>query len=298
MPMEIEIFVKYFIQDISGESESEDKITELSDIIRRNLGVDQIEDVLGSGSFGAAASLDQDRVLKLTSDPQEVQAATNIWRNFEQGVILQHVARIYGAWYLSNYLIFNQTAKQRTRLGMVILERMDEVKTALDWRVAHSLRDVVERIKFKFKVWPNELQKITRAEARSRLSAAASELIILLESQAKYMLKKDPIDFKEVADQFNQIALGIKELFKLGIYGVDVHPGNIGKSQDGVIKIFDIGVSSSPKTSPRVVKNPDEQPYWESLEDNVPVLENPDGGIESWPRIPISREIAPILELS
>ena len=251
--MQIEDGIGEFISMVGDDPEGHESplVDEIADIIKRNLHIDEQYDVLGCGSYGCAMSIGDDRVLKLTSDPDEVQASHTI-----VGRKLEHVAEMYGAYFLGDIRVFNHQTRMDHRVGAIVLEEMDEV----GFYVAHHLqgihektyREVINDVKDQYEVWPHELEAISRESARQRLKRASEAIIHALDERKN--------------EEHRSIARGVAELYRLGVYVVDVHPGNVGYRIVGtriVNKIFDLGVSSVPEESAKkvaVLQNPSRVP--------------------------------------
>lgn len=204
--------------------------------------------ILGSGDYGTAALLsDYKRVIKLTSDPTEVAAGSVL-----AGKQLTHVAQIYGSWYLSRTSVDARVGwdeqkqddiRKKVRVGVLVLEKVHtDIPThllATPGPRRELLGEYIRDFKEREEVRVEDLAKLTKKAARDRLRHASEMLSLELENI------DNPI--------FNQIAKGLGELREQGVYGIDVHPGNIGYigmiEEPGayIIKIFDVGSSSSPE---------------------------------------------------
>jgi hypothetical protein len=204
------------------------------------------ETILGAGSFGTAALLPNGKVLKLTTDPTEVQAGAVL-----TGKELPHVARIYGAWFVQGAKAdavvgwdakSEEEIRKSMRIGVLLLETVLNAAYAtasgyVERKDLDRISKVVKNEKTRLHVWPNELIKLTRAKVRERLRKASSVIEDELRRQ-----------HTEVAEA---VADALTELRAESIYAVDVHVGNIGYSEtDERFKIFDIG-SSSPPAQPK-----------------------------------------------
>jgi hypothetical protein len=265
MPQPLDDAVGEFVYAVTGMEADPELVEAISDIIKRNLGIEEVDEVLGSGSYGTASAVG-DRVLKITADPEEVQAAHNI-----VGERLANVVRFDGAWYLGDLEIQSQYSGLWQRVGVTLMERLDWVGTG-DPDSDAVLNSIVREIKDSYEVWPNFLERVSRTTARQRLKAAS---LALAERLA------------EAGGPLADLANGLWELYDRGIYAVDVHRNNVGWSErDQTYKIFDIGASSAParKKAP-VVKNPG----------GVPEL--PGDPADRWPAVALTPARNPVPEL-
>jgi hypothetical protein len=261
--MIIEDLVRSFLLSHSrGESDIDGLVGEITRIVKDNLGLYEGE-LLGDGSYGTAIDIGEGRVLKLTTDPEEVATSAAL-----VGRDLVHVARIDGAYWLDDIYVIHPLSNIEVRIGAVILEKLDRVGFE-NTDDQHILNIVVNDIKKEFQVWPNNLEAVSRETARQRLKRASEAIVGNLRAA---------VDDAASAD-VGEIADGVDELRALGIYIVDVHSRNIGFSEeDGVYKIFDVGVSSSPRRRKApTLRNPEER--------SVPTM----GAIPHWPSVPINR---------
>ena len=203
----------------------------------RAAGVEQAF-VLGAGSFGVAAAMQDGRVVKLTTDETEVAAGSVLKdRN------LAHVAHVYGAWFVRGVHADRWDLGTKGRVGMLITERV----SPLDYRVdadgagfgqGAEVTRVWKEVRRQFGASPESLAEMTHAESRKILRLASKTLEARLRDLADE--QRDPIA-RAVAD-------ALRELRAHRVYSIDVHAGNIGYSHhDGVFKVFDIGSSSSPE---------------------------------------------------
>lgn len=303
----------------------EDDIRDVADLIKHRFGIEEFEEILGVGAYGVAAipvdpykgfrSTDPaqmrfagfprpgrllprgvDYVFKLTCDVEEVSAATNLI-----GKRHKHVATFYGAYFLSDFTVPHQATARiirsvnldvpqnahHLRIGVTLSEWLPFVGVDREGRVGSSVAEryntIVGSTKDKFRVWPTDLIVVSRTTARQRLKRAQEYLIEKLIRVAEEA--KPGSHYRVLA---SEIAFGLQELKDSKIYAVDVHTGNIGytdRTGPRGYKIFDVGVSSSPRTKRTVVlKNPADNPA-------IPILMNP---WDRWPFVPVSPQVNPI----
>jgi hypothetical protein len=212
---------------------------------------DGIGPVLGHGAFGTACMLPDGRVLKLTSDPSEVQAGYALL-----GKTLPHVVAIYGAWFVRGVKIrttltvdqdSNPVATRMWPMGIGIVEKvtpLDRTTTAFQ-----GLTGTIIAYKREHNLFPEHLTKIGPARARALLKASSEGMERVLRENAVWLRKNDMVDDAYLAEG---VADALKETRALGVYAIDVHGGNVGYVEDAkgdrTYKIFDIGSSSVPGT--------------------------------------------------
>jgi thioredoxin reductase (NADPH) len=215
----------------------------LVETIRKNVGAGLVE-ILGHGSFGAAALLDDGRVLKLTFDEAEVRA----------GAILldhkfKHVVRIDHAWFVRGVTVDRIVSldeeegtekRRKTRVGLLIEEKLNAFDIN-DGR-ADALSTVVHQFKRDYKAYPEQIRKLSKDKARAKLLKLSEKLEAHL---------RHPHRHTATQNLFVDIANGLAELRSVGIYSIDVHGGNIGSDDEGTYKIFDVGTGSTPKDAPK-----------------------------------------------
>jgi len=248
--MHFSSFATKFLESVTtGTPKANERLgLDIAKIVGRNLGIHGIMEferdgkfILGGGNFGVAgvSAEDENKVVKLTTDPEEVMAASVL-----VGKRLIHVVEFFSAAYISDIRATNVWTGLRQRIGISVMERLDEVGVGT---AKHGLLDeIVERVKREFKVTPEQVMRMSSAMARERLAEASLELASRLQATGDN-------DLAELAE-------GVDELYAHGVYAVDFHPGNVGWSnRDGVYKVFDLGLSSAPKGfKPKVLKNPRE----------------------------------------
>jgi hypothetical protein len=216
----------------------------------RALGLDGVGKILGAGTFGTAALLDDDTVIKLTSDPTEVQAGHVL-----RGRRLKHVARIHESWFLRDVkakTIVGKTAKGKlvTRVNPCGLLYVERVQPIADNYAAEQLTEIVNEVKEYTHSYPHTLARLDRAQQREKLKKSSRELEKILRDTARQLRDAGSED----AQLAEGVADALKELRDNGVYAIDVHAGNIGYVERGsgdiLYKVFDVG-SSSPPARPK-----------------------------------------------
>jgi hypothetical protein len=223
--------------------EDDPRTAQVSNTIAEALGVTEIQEILGAGSYGVAAALSDARVIKLTTDSTEVEAGAVLASVAEQ----TNVVRVYGSWFLRGVYVhsnvgFNPKKETaivaRRRVGLLVTERVVPL-TDLDIRAAYGLSEFVREIKIETKTWPNDLLHLSKARARTRLMEAS----MMLEGALRQI-------YEEQGERIaGDVAQALGELRSVGVYAIDVHGGNvgwIGTERGPVFKVFDIGMSSTP----------------------------------------------------
>lgn len=237
--MEMIDFVAEFDAAVTEGMEQEEA-EEIADLFRERFG-NQVTKILGAGDFGLAGSLPNDRVLKLTTDPEDVAAAAAIKAQTE-GAAFRNVVDVFSACWVGNHKVVNAITQKEARIGAIVTEQLTYVGAG-DTQDNSNLNRIVSATKKKFSVWPHQLSEISRSEAKRRLKRASESLSDELQS--------------ETSEALGDIANGLDELQGIGIYLVDVHSNNVGYSgEDNVYKIFDFGVSAGPKKKIKICKNP------------------------------------------
>jgi hypothetical protein len=199
----------------------------------RAAGVEKAS-ILGAGSFGIAAAMQDGRVVKLTSDESEVAAGSVL-----KGQRLTHVARIDGSWFVRGVEVQHWELRSTTRSGMRAGILISERVAPIDYKSGQgqAITDIHRAVRARYGASPESLAEMTHAEARKMLRLASRELERRLRDLADEA--SDPIA--------RAVANALRELRSHGVYSIDVHAGNIGYSHEGgVFKVFDIGSSSSP----------------------------------------------------
>lgn len=204
------------------------------------LKIDRIEEILGSGSFGTAAALSEDLVLKLTTDPTEVQAGA-VLRSKD----LPHVVRIDGSWFIkgviSNAVIgwdaeLEEEIRKDMRVGLLLEQRVDPI----DPTIGVNLNGIVSRVKNEEGAWPGDLFTISPGKARIKLRHVSE----VMEGAMRAYADRGRMGARAALD----VAKALHELREQGVYAIDVHGGNVGfDSMDGRYRVFDIGSTSPPR---------------------------------------------------
>jgi hypothetical protein len=222
-----EKFVTKFREDFitAGVRDMRAAARQIAMAIRRNLGIAQVSDHVGMGSFGFAARISvSDWMLKLTTDESEVRASASI-----KGLALPNVARIFDAVFVGGF-------PPGLTIGVVITERMDMLGTG-DPVYDRLLDGVVDGLRAQ-----HDLDFHVPAERRRyMLERASKSLVERIRAMGNYRL--------------DEIANGIEQLRGRGVFVLDTHSGNVGSVGDGPLKLFDLGLSSSPKqTVPHIAE--------------------------------------------
>ena len=219
-------FALYFVRRV-GELESrqdeEEAARTLAAILERNLDIRTVS-LLGYGSFGVAAG-HKNHVLKLTTDHTEVAAA-----NALVGKKLRHVVRFYQASFIEGFTMVRRGGYKLREVGIVLSEKLAEIGT--NDGQGNVLDHIVLEAKSEFGIFGIYWDALDDEDAR----AAICDASLALEERL----------FQELGS-LREIALGLEELRSHGICLVDTHAKNIGYGPDGVHKIFDVGVASSPQ---------------------------------------------------
>lgn len=224
--MKVSDFVAEFLQDVSGGVWTPSILTDIANVIKDDYGIQEIQKWLGQGSFGAAGAIGNDRVLKLTTDPEEINTS-----HYLVGHTLPNVVRIYAACYVEGIQVYHEVMDRMLRVGLVIMERLESIGTG-DAYLDDILGLAVDEVKDEHRAWTDSLAKLPRREARATLIRASDDL-------AHELLKADD-------PAFTQIATAILDLYSQGVYWIDAHHKNVGYSaEDGVFKVFDLGVSAT-----------------------------------------------------
>ncbi len=189
--------------------------------------------ILGSGAFGTACAMDDGRVLKLTSDPTETQAAYIL-----TGKNLPHVVRMYGSWFVRGVRInavlairgggpfeFGPVKKTRRKwpMGINIVERVQPLSH--DWEAARGLSMTVRDYKREHDLWPEQIAKMGHERARQALKEASEGLEKTLRETADDLTRSNHVGDAKLA---NDVADALRETREQGVYAVDVHGGNVG----------------------------------------------------------------------
>jgi len=251
----LEEYAATFLANVEGDGDPYDfqHDPRLETIVRTlyALGLRDVGTILGAGTFGTAALLDDRTVIKITSDPSEVQAGSIL-----KGKRLKHVARIYESWFIRGVratTIIGQTdggkyIKRRYPVGVLYSERVTPLP---DSNSSSELTILVNHFKEQTHTYPHSLARLDRAAQREKLKNASLNLERTLRQQGVELRRVDMMDDVYLVDG---VADALRELRDQGVYAIDVHAGNVGyvDSDSGGIqyKVFDIG-SSSPPARPK-----------------------------------------------
>lgn len=198
-----------------------DEAAYVTSVLERAFDVFDIER-LGGGANGLAGGV-WDRVLKLTTDADEVRASAAVALR-----PLPHVVRIYGAWNLP-------IPGRKTPIGVIFMERVKPLRGGSDERTITNLVIDVRGTGLG-------------ANVRNEMRLASVELENLLYLHSEHA--NNPKLFRDVGS-------ALRELREIGVYAVDTHQGNIGLARDGSYKVFDLGASSAPEQSvPTMITTP------------------------------------------
>jgi hypothetical protein len=215
---------KYF-SDILHEAPAKNsgQIIRIANLIQKHAKVSEYVKHLGHGGYGFAFQVDNQWVLKLTSDLNEVHASFAVG---QAGHLPNVVDIAYAGIALGGMVA----------VGVVVLEYVPEVFSSAFPVQALELSDNVQSIKDLHGVWPSQVLTLRPAEARRRLNKAQRDLIEILGVQND--------------DYLDQVADGLSQLRQLGVYYIDCHPNNVGViplgDDEALVKLFDLGFSSPP----------------------------------------------------
>lgn len=259
----LEEYAATFLANVEGDGDPYDfqHDPRLETIVRTlyALGLRDVGTILGAGTFGTAALLDDRTVIKITSDPSEVQAGSIL-----KGKRLKHVARIYESWFIRGVratTIIGQTdggkyIKRRYPVGVLYSERVTPLP---DSNSSSELTILVNHFKEQTHTYPHSLARLDRAAQREKLKNASLNLERTLRQQGVELRRVDMMDDVYLVEG---VADALRELRDHGVYAIDVHAGNVGyvDSDSGGIqyKVFDIG-SSSPPARPKAKVIDDER---------------------------------------
>ena len=245
-------FVETFLANVEYDgdpgslSSDDDRIDKILRALA-DLGIQDVEEILGAGSYGTAVLLDDTHVLKLTTDQSEVQAGHVL-----TGKHLQHVARVDGSWFIRGVRAMVNVGHdegseddiyKRYPVGVLVLERVQ----TLDHEQTRNLTEAVTHFKLATHTYPHELAKLSRAKQRIKLRQASIDLEALLKATGYDLRDEDRVEEAYLAEG---VAEALAELRDHGVYAIDAHGGNVGYVDEVaggmVYKLFDIGSSSPP----------------------------------------------------
>lgn len=223
-------FADYFVRHIGtleGDASRRKAVRVLGDILERNLGIQTVE-FLGGGSFGVAAEIEDGRVLKITTDPTEVPAASAI-----VGESLRYVVAFHGAWFVEGFSMRGRATfggRGPVPVGVLLSDKVDVVGL-IDGEGEYALGRAVNEVMGQYDIMGRDLDEFQNEDVREIVCEAS----IVLESRL-LALEGAPWE----------VGMGLAELRAYGICVVDVHSSNVGFDEKaGVHKIFDIGLASS-----------------------------------------------------
>lgn len=210
---------------------------QIAQAVRRNLNITEVYDVVGMGGFGMAARIKGTieqviAMLKLTTDESEVRASRAI-----RGEELPNVAKVYES-------VFVGGLPPGVTVGVVVNERMDDLGTG-DRAIDRLLDSIVAGLHLQY-----ELSLAMTDPNDPRYRATLDQASLSLMERLRAMHQRE----------LNDVADGIEQLRVYGVYVIDAHTGNVGSRivnvkhlftsahpERGPIKLFDLGLSSSPQ---------------------------------------------------
>lgn len=194
-----------------------------------------------AGSFGVAVGLGSDKVLKLTSDPSDLEASAIVAKN-----PVDHVVRIFHVERIKGIRVKNSGVPMpMSSPGIVIAERLTPMRLTglVSVSAIKALRHIADGIKilqglFSPKIFFEKREKRVK-KLVSAHKATKDEIRRFAEA---FKLQLSVEDY----EMFNEILIAMDNLASIGVYAFDVHPGNIGYSErEGIWKIMDLGFSVS-----------------------------------------------------
>jgi len=199
---------------------TKDKIVKFEDAIQKRTKASVVE-FLGSGSRGIAFALSNGNVLKLTDDKTEASASAVL-----KGRKLKNIIEIYDVFQLGKLPIYGVVQEKVKPLSDKFEQLCNEIFAF--WCSTDSRENAIKS---------NSVDK-TLDSFRTALSYVNLKLSKLAGGT---VLAK-------------QLLNGLLELAANNIAFIDVVYRNVGKTSDGVVKIFDIGYSKGPKASIPAIK--------------------------------------------
>ena len=209
-------------EDNVGDFEQDPRARVIEAALGR-VGAQYIEAILGYGSFGVAAKTLDGKVVKLTSDPAEVQVGAVL-----VGKDLPHVVAVYGSWFIRGLKVNavvgwddeeQDYTRKSARVGLL-------VEQLVSTQIARVDRDRLTKIVFDFKEETGNdfksYEGLSAKAKREKLAVAAEQLQLVLENE-NFPLAQD-------------VAEAIGELREIGVYAIDVHGAQRGRRRgDGVL---------------------------------------------------------------
>ena len=178
--------------------------------------------LIGLGHMGAAASLGDGRVLKLTTDPMEVTAAKAL-----VGHRVPNVADLFEIQALPCQT-FNGFIGKEMPIHWVILEELEPPKWSLRNKELLDLFSLVEKVRALYKTEHVDIIRDPTDEKQASMKQASLHLLEILSQ------KKGPA---------LEIHSALQALQNMGLYPVDVHGYNVGwSSSEKAWKLFDVTV--------------------------------------------------------
>lgn len=193
----------------------------IADILARNWGIRKVR-YLGLGDFGIAGILDDERVLKITTDRMEAALGLRLL-----GHDLRYVANVDEVVSLKGIQIYNWNVREVLDVYALIVERIpgDVLQGRSE---AKFMRDLISEIAHVYNVDHTDVERLPAEEAEERFKGASLHLVQVLEGRPAPL---------------GEIALALKELQALGLYTVDVNPENVAWDERREIwRVFDLGI--------------------------------------------------------
>jgi hypothetical protein len=257
-------------QDDPNHFANDERIPRIVRALER-LGVTHIDNVLGAGSFGLASLLPDGNVMKLTSDPAEVQVGVAL-----MGKNLPHVVAIYGSWFMRGVKVTFATALDPS--GEPVFE-IFRCGVLMEQAVIPLSREGVGTMLTRFiYYWKNETgnhvkdyRGLSETQKREKLRVASWELEEALHEEAQrfrrmieaYTEPGAAVDMLTQQEKlYTDIAKAISELRSVGVYAIDFHGGNVGyDARTSDYRVFDVGVGSPPPEAkaPEIIPTGPEQ---------------------------------------
>lgn len=186
---------------------------------------------LGSGAKGAVYALGRDRVLKVTMDGNEVQAAVNLI-----GVRHPNLSFVHDAFIVTD---------GEKGSGFIVRDSIDTTLDDFDSRASKALDEIMDKVlEAASKNIGGDIVKFEDVD----LDALAGQV-----GRAVDLLREDGCEFDE--QLLFDIADALRELKYLGIIGIDFDSKNVGIIEKPTIRsvIFDYGMTKSPPVEVDVV---------------------------------------------
>lgn len=249
-----------------SEFESEKIYNEVANFYRKNPDLSY----LGSGSFGAAFSLDSERVLKITTDPTEVNNIEYLRKKNFAGIVSYYDLRKI------NLYINNKYCREED-IFSIIMDKVEPLnETELDcyqllYRIGYIGPDA-EILSFTYTLDYREIEERSAKHFKSYNDGSRAKMIyeIIMTSKNfdEYLQKmktaigdyysfeynnlydlQNDVNFKEIFFKFyddirNLLADVIR--YKLSLY--DSHEKNVGKDKNGHFKMIDLGFRTNGPT--------------------------------------------------